>query len=160
MIGTVGSDEKSNIAKEAGAWQIINYNKENITERLLALTHNQKVNVVYDSIGKDTWLTSLDCLRRRGLMVSFGNASGAVTGVDLGILNQKGSLYVTRPSIFGYITTAEELKTAANALFNLISSGAINVTVNEKQIFALRDAKRAHETIQLRKTTGSSIMIP
>lgn len=160
LIGTVGSDEKGHIAKKAGAWQIIDYSKESITERLLALTHNEKVNVVYDSIGKDTWLASLDCLRRRGLMVSFGNASGAVTGVDLGILNQKGSLYVTRPSIFGYITTAEELKMATDALFNLMSSGAINVAVNENQIFALKDAKRAHETIQLRKTTGSSIIIP
>ncbi|MBZ4256400.1 zinc-binding dehydrogenase, partial [Mycobacterium tuberculosis] len=89
-------------AKEAGAWQVINYREESIVERLKALTDGKKVAVVYDSVGKDTWEASLDCLQRRGLMVSFGNSSGPVTGVKLGILNQKGSLYVTRPSLQGY----------------------------------------------------------
>lgn len=160
LIGTAGSDEKACIAKEAGAWETINYGKEDIVSRLLALTDQQKVGVVYDSIGKDTWLTSLDCLRRRGLMVSFGNASGPVTGVDLGILNQKGSLYVTRPSIFGYITTKEELKTAADALFTLMLSGAIQVNIKNDQIFSLKDAGKAHKAVESRKTIGSSILIP
>lgn len=160
LIGTVGSDEKAKLAKSSGAWEVINYHTENVSERLLALTDNQKVNVVYDSVGKDMWLTSLDCLKRRGLMVSFGNSSGAVTGVDLGILNQKGCLYVTRPSLFGYITTREELQAAADTLFELIISGAIKVDVREEQKFALKDAALAHKTIESRNTVGSSLLIP
>lgn len=160
LIGTVGSDEKAKLAKAAGAWDIINYRTENVSERLLALTDNQKVNVVYDSVGKDMWLTSLDCLKRRGLMVSFGNSSGPVTGVDLGILNQKGCLYVTRPSLFGYITNRAELQSAADALFKLIISGAINVDVRKEQKFALKDVALAHQALESRNTIGSSLLIP
>ncbi len=118
------------------------------------------MSVVYDSVGKDTWETSLDCLRRRGLMVSFGNSSGPVTGVNLGILNQKGSLYATRPSLNGYITTREELQEASNELFSLIASGVIKVEVAEGQKFALADAQRAHEALESRATQGSSLLIP
>lgn len=160
LIGTVGSDEKAQRAKQAGAWETINYRTENIAARVAELTGGEKVGVVYDSVGKDTWEASLDSLRRRGLMVSFGNASGAVTGVNLGILNQKGSLYVTRPSLFGYITTREELELASRELFAMIASGAITADVPDSQKFALADAQRAHRTLESRLTQGSSLLIP
>jgi hypothetical protein len=110
--------------------------------------------VVYDSVGKDTWEASLDCLQRRGLMVSFGNSSGPVTGVNLGILNQKGSLYVTRPSLQGYITNREELEEASSELFSLIASGVIKVDVAESQTYPLTEARRAHEVLESRVTQG------
>ncbi|MGU3523945.1 quinone oxidoreductase [Enterobacteriaceae bacterium C23F] len=160
LIGTVGSPQKAQRALQAGAWQVINYREENLVERVKEITHGKKLRVVYDSVGKDTWEASLDCLQRRGLMVSFGNSSGAVTGVNLGILNQKGSLYVTRPSLQGYITTREELEEASNELFSLIASGVIKVDVAESQKFALKDARKAHETLESRATEGSSLLIP
>lgn len=160
LIGTVGSAQKAQRALQAGAWQVINYSEENVVERVKELTGGKKVAVVYDSVGKDTWETSLDCLRRRGLMVSFGNASGPVTGVNLGILNQKGSLYATRPSLNGYVTNREELQEASNELFSLIASGVIKVDVAESQKFALHDAQRAHEVLESRATQGSSLLIP
>lgn len=160
LIGPVGSAQKAERAKQAGAWQIINYREENIVERLKEITDGKKVHVVYDSVGKDTWEASLDCLQRRGLMVSFGNSSGPVTGVNLGILNQKGSLYVTRPSLQGYITTREELTEASNELFSLIASGVIKVDVAESQKYALTDARRAHEVLESRATQGSSLLLP
>lgn len=160
LIGTVGSAQKAQRALQAGAWQVINYSEENVVERVKELTGGKKVGVVYDSVGKDTWEISLDCLRRRGLMVSFGNSSGPVTGVNLGILNQKGSLYATRPSLNGYITTREELQEASNELFSLIASGVIKVDVAESQKFALKDAQRAHAVLESRATQGSSLLIP
>ncbi|MTH47982.1 quinone oxidoreductase [Intestinirhabdus alba] len=160
LIGTVGSAQKAQRALDAGAWQVINYREESIAERVKAITGGKKVRVVYDSVGKDTWEASLDCLQRRGLMVSFGNASGPVTGVNLGILNQKGSLYVTRPSLQGYVTNRDELTEASNELFSLIASGVIKVEVPESQKFALQDARRAHETLESRQTQGSSLLIP
>ncbi|ANR79717.1 quinone oxidoreductase [Kosakonia sacchari] len=160
LIGTVGSAQKAQRALQAGAWQVINYSEENVVERVKELTGGKKVAVVYDSVGKDTWETSLDCLRRRGLMVSFGNSSGPVTGVNLGILNQKGSLYATRPSLNGYVTNREELQEASNELFSLIASGVIKVDVAESQKFALHDAQRAHEVLESRATQGSSLLIP
>ncbi|HHT0433054.1 quinone oxidoreductase [Raoultella ornithinolytica] len=160
LIGTVGSAQKTQRAKQAGAWQVINYREENIVERLKEITEGKKVHVVYDSVGKDTWEASLDCLQRRGLMVSFGNSSGPVTGVNLGILNQKGSLYVTRPSLQGYITNRQELAEASSELFSLIASGAINVDVADSQKYALTDARRAHEVLESRATEGSSLLLP
>ncbi|PDO83926.1 MULTISPECIES: quinone oxidoreductase [Kosakonia] len=160
LIGTVGSAQKAQRALQAGAWQVINYSEENVVERVKELTGGKKVAVVYDSVGKDTWETSLDCLRRRGLMVSFGNSSGPVTGVNLGILNQKGSLYATRPSLNGYVTNREELQEASNELFSLIASGVIKVDVADSQKFALQDAQRAHEVLESRATQGSSLLIP
>ena len=160
LIGTVGSAQKAQIARQAGAWQVINYREESIVERVREITGGKKVRVVYDSVGKDTWEASLDCLQRRGLMVSFGNASGPVTGVNLGILNQKGSLYVTRPSLQGYITNHRELTEASNELFSLIASGVIKVDVAPGQTFALHDAQRAHEVLESRATQGSSLLIP
>ncbi len=160
LIGTVGSAEKAQRAKQAGAWQTINYREENVPERVRELTGGKKVRVVYDSVGKETWESSLDCLQRRGLMVSFGNSSGPVTGVNLGILNQKGSLYVTRPSLNGYLTNRAELEEASNELFSLIASGVIKVEVAQSQKFALEDAARAHKTLESRSTQGSSLLIP
>ena len=160
LIGTVGSAQKADRAKKAGAWQTINYREENLVDRVKEITGGKKVAVVYDSVGKDTWEASLDCLQRQGLMVSFGNSSGPVTGVNLGILNQKGSLYVTRPSLNGYVTTREELEEASNELFSLIASGVIKVDVAENQKFALSDAALAHTTLESRSTQGSSLLIP
>ena len=160
LIGTVGSAEKAQRALQAGAWQVINYRDENIAERVKAITGGKKLPVVYDSVGKDTWEASLDCLQRRGLMVSFGNSSGPVTGVNLGILNQKGSLFATRPSLNGYITNYDELKEASHELFSLIASGIIKVDVAESQKYPLKDARRAHEILESRATQGSSLLIP
>lgn len=160
LIGTVGSDEKAVLAKQAGAWATINYRQENIVERVAELTGGAKVNVVYDSVGKNTWQDSLNCLKRRGLMVSFGNASGPVTGVDLGLLTQKGSLFVTRPSLYGYITNRQELQVASGELFSLMASGAIKVEIKPEQQFALADARRAHQVLESRQTTGSCLLIP
>lgn len=160
MIGTVGSVEKAALAKEAGAWEIINYRDENVPERVAALTDGKKVSVVYDSVGKSTWEASLDSLRRRGLMVSFGNSSGPVTGVNLAVLNQKGSLYVTRPSLNGYVTNREELKFASNELFSMMASGAIKISVPERQKYPLAEAQRAHRALESRETNGSSLLIP
>ncbi|TBM30279.1 quinone oxidoreductase [Hafnia paralvei] len=160
LIGTVGSDAKAERAKQAGAWATINYQTEDIAQRVAELTQGEKVNVVYDSVGKSTWLASLDSLKKRGMMVSFGNASGPVTGVDLGILNQKGSLYVTRPSLNGYINNHQDLLSASHELFSMIASGAISVDVPDTQKFALSDARKAHEVLQSRGTQGSSLLIP
>ena len=160
LIGTVGSAEKARLAKDSGAWATINYREEDIAQRVSELTDGKKVRVVYDSVGKDTWKASLDCLQPRGLMVSFGNSSGPVSGVNLAILNQKGSLYVTRPSLFGYITNREELQLASSELFSLIASGAIKVDVPPQQKFALADAQQAHKTLESRGTQGSSLLIP
>lgn len=160
LIGTVGSAEKAERAKQAGAWQVIHYRDENIAERVKEITGGKKLSVVYDSVGKDTWEASLDCLKRRGLMVSFGNSSGPVTGVNLGILNQKGSLFVTRPSLNGYITNYDELKEASHELFSLIASGIIKVDVADSQKYPLKEARRAHEILESRATQGSSLLIP
>lgn len=160
LIGTVGSAEKAERAEQAGAWQVINYRDENIAERVKEITGGKKLSVVYDSVGKDTWEASLDCLKRRGLMVSFGNSSGPVTGVNLGILNQKGSLFVTRPSLNGYITNYDELKEASHELFSLIASGIIKVDVADSQKYPLKEARRAHEILESRATQGSSLLIP
>ncbi|MGD8107577.1 quinone oxidoreductase [Pantoea sp. FN0302] len=160
LIGTVGSEEKARLAKDRGAWATINYREEDIAQRVSELTDGKKVRVVYDSVGKATWEASLNCLQRRGLMVSFGNASGPVTGVNLAILNQKGSLYLTRPSLNGYITTRDELQRASNDLFSMLASGAIKVEVPESQRFPLHEAQRAHTQLENRATQGSSLLIP
>ena len=148
------------MALENGAAHVVNYATEDFQARVKEITGGKGVKVVYDSVGKDTWEASLVCLQRRGLMVSFGNASGAVTGVNLGILNQKGSLYVTRPSLQGYITNREELEEASNELFSLIASGVIKVDVADAQKYPLTDAQRAHEVLESRATQGSSLLIP
>lgn len=158
LIGTVSSAEKAAHAKALGAWQIIDYSHENVVERVLEMTNGKKCPVVYDGVGKDTWETSLDCLEPRGLMVSFGNASGAVTGVNLGILAQKGSLYVTRPTLATYASTPESLQGMADELFKMLASGKIQV--GEVQQYPLKEAATAQTELSARRTTGSTILIP
>ncbi|GGX82422.1 quinone oxidoreductase [Litchfieldella qijiaojingensis] len=158
LIGTVSSKEKAELAEKNGAWATIDYTKENVVERVRELTNGEMCDVVYDSVGKDTWETSLDCLKKRGLMVSFGNASGAVENVNIGILNQKGSLYVTRPSLNGYADTRERLETMCNDLFGMLESGKIKVDIANR--YSLAEAAKAQEAVAARKTTGSTILIP
>lgn len=158
LIGTVSSEEKAQLAKSKGAWEIINYTKENVPEKVLKLTHGKKVPVVYDGVGKDTWEASLDSLAPRGLMVSFGNASGPVTNVNLSTLAQKGSLYVTRPVLATYADTPEKLQSAADEVFDLVLKKKIQVTIDER--FKLGNAEEAHKFISNRKSMGSTIMIP
>lgn len=160
MIGTVGSAHKAILAKQYGAWETIHYHEENVPKRVAELTQGKKVGVVYDSVGKSTWEDSLDSLYQRGLMVSFGNSSGAVSGVNLSILNYKGSLYVTRPSLNNYITNATELNYAADKLFGMIISGIIKINIPEKQKFILSDARSAHKALENRNTNGSLLLIP
>lgn len=156
LIGTVSSPEKAALAKANGAWETIDYSHENVAERVLALTDGAKVPVVYDGVGKDTWETSLDCLSPRGLMVSFGNASGPVTGIDVAQLNQKGCLYLTRPSLGLHTNTYEKLKSASDELFELISSKQIKVNIDNR--YPLEEAGRAQEALAARKTTGATIL--
>ena len=158
LIGTVSSPDKAALAKKNGAWATIDYSYEDVAQRVLELTDGKKCPVVYDGVGKDTWLTSLDCIAPRGLMVSFGNASGAVTGVNLGILSQKGSLYVTRPTLATYANTAENLQKMADELFEMIRSGKIEVDIRQR--FALKDAAKAQIELSARRTTGSTILVP
>lgn len=158
LIGTVGSAEKAERAKALGAWATIDYSREDVVKRVLELTDGKKCPVVYDSVGKDTWETSLDCVAPRGLLVSFGNASGAVTGINLGILAQKGSLYVTRPTLAGYADTPEHLQAMADELFSMIESGKIRVEIGQR--FALADAAKAQTELAGRRTTGSTVLVP
>ncbi len=156
LIGTVSSPEKAALARANGAWETIDYSRENVTERVLELTGGKKVPVVYDGVGKDTWETSLDCLAPRGLMVSFGNASGPVTGVNLGILNQKGSLYVTRPSLGVHVNTPEKFEAAADELFGLVQKKKIVIRIDQR--YPLEQAGLAQEALAARKTTGATIL--
>ena len=158
LIGTVSSEDKASVAKENGAWEIINYSKEDVAKRVLEITNGKKVPVVYDGVGKSTWESSLDCLSPRGLMVSFGNASGPVTGVGLSILGQKGSLYVTRPILGHFIETHEKLIAASNELFELVAKREIKIKIAQK--YSLEDVKQAHIDLESRKTLGSTILIP
>ena len=158
LIGVVGSAEKAERAKSLGAWATIDRTQEDVVQRVLELTDGQKCPVVYDSVGKSSWDVSLDCVAPRGLLVSFGNASGAVTGVNLGVLAQKGSLYVTRPTLAGYATSAERLRDMAAELFEMIASGKINVEIGQR--YALADAAEAQRQLAAGKTTGSTILLP
>ncbi len=158
LIGTVSSDEKAEIAKKHGAWATINYSRENFAERVKELTGGAKVPVVFDGVGKDTWEGSLDCLQPRGLMVSFGNASGAVTGVNLGILAAKGSLFVTRPTLGTHVVPRSRLEASADELFDLMTRGKIKVDIDQR--YPLADAAKAHADLAGRKTTGSTVLIP
>lgn len=157
-IGTAGSDEKCALARAHGAAHVINYNTENFVERVAALTGGQKVPVVYDSVGKSTWEGSLDCLQPRGLMVSFGNASGAVPPVHIGILATKGSLFLTRPTLATYIAKREDLVARADALFAAVKSGTVKIEISKQ--YPLAEAAQAHRDLESRKTTGSIVLIP
>ena len=158
LIGTVSSPEKAALARKHGAWATIDYSKENFVERVKELTSGAKVPVVYDGVGKDTWEGSLDCLQPRGLMVSFGNASGAVAGVNLGILAAKGSLFVTRPTLGTHAVPRSRLEASAEELFDMMTSGKIKVEIDQR--YALADAAKAHIDLAARKTTGSSVLVP
>eukprot|EP01132_Coremiostelium_polycephalum_P020351 gene20350-24173_t len=158
LIGTVSSPEKAALAKSLGAWETIDYSKENVAQRVLELTDGKKCPVVYDGVGKDTWLTSLDSVAPRGLVVSFGNASGAVDGVNLGILAAKGSLYVTRPTLATYANNPENLQAMADDLFSMIISGKLQIDINQR--FSLGDAAKAQIELSARRTTGSTILLP
>ncbi|MCE9648071.1 MAG: quinone oxidoreductase [Parvibaculum sp.] len=158
VIGTVGSDDKVAIARAHGCDHVINYRTENVVERVKEITGGKKLPVVYDGVGKDTFLTSLDCLRPRGLLVSFGNASGPVTGVDLGILAAKGSLFVTRPTMFHYTATEAEFKAVAQDLFDVVAKGGVKIEINQR--YKLADAAQAHRDLEARKTTGATVLVP
>ena len=158
MIGTVGSDEKAELAKAHGCTHTINYNKENFVERVKEITGGKGVPVVYDSIGKDTFTGSLDCLSPLGMMVSFGAASGPVPPFSLNELASRGSLFITRPSVFNYTAKREDLDSMAADLFHMVESRKIVIDVNQR--YALKDAGQAHRDLESRKTTGSTILIP
>ncbi|HYT47816.1 MAG TPA: quinone oxidoreductase [Burkholderiales bacterium] len=158
VIGTVGSDDKAKLAKEHGATHVINYSKENFVERVKALTGGKGVPVVYDGVGKATWEGSLDCLRPRGLIASFGNASGPVPPVNLGILSAKGSLYVTRPTLATHIASRADLVERSNSLFDAVKSGKVKIETTER--YKLSDAQSAHRDLEGRKTTGSVVLTP
>ena len=157
VIGTVGSDEKAKIAKAHGCQHTINYNKENFAERVREITKGRGVPVVYDSVGKDTFYGSLDCLQPRGLLTVFGNGSGPVSDVDVNVL-AKGSFYLTRPSIMVYSAMRSDLEAGAKELFAMVKSGKIKIDINQR--YALADAAQAHKDLEARKTTGSTILMP
>lgn len=156
-IGTVSSDEKAALAKRYGCSEVIVYTRENFVERVRELTGGRGVPVVYDSVGKATVPGSIECLSPRGMLVSFGNASGKPDPIDITSLGTKGSLYVTRPILDAYIATREELLASANAVFQMLREG-LEVTISRR--FPLREAQKAHEALESRKTTGSMILTP
>jgi NADPH2:quinone reductase len=158
VIGTAGSAEKVALALENGCDAVINYREEDFAERTKALTDGKGVDVVYDGVGKDTFEKSLDCLRPRGLMVSFGNASGVVSIPDLTVLSRKGSLFVTRPTTAHYFATREQLVEGSAALFEAVLSGKVKIAV--KHTYALSQAADAHRALEGRETTGSTVLIP
>ncbi|HEV2336287.1 MAG TPA: quinone oxidoreductase [Stellaceae bacterium] len=156
VIGTVGDDEKAALAKQHGCDYPINYRKEDFVARVAEITKGAKCPVVYDSVGKDTFYKSLDCIAPLGLMASFGQSSGAIGPVDIGILAGKGSLFLTRPTLNTYTASRKDLLTASGELFAVVSSGAVKIQVN--QTYPLRNAAQAHRDLQDRKTTGSTVL--
>ncbi len=158
MIGTVGSDEKAALAKANGCAHTINYNTDNFVERVKDFTNGKGVSVVYDSIGKDTFTGSLDCLSPLGMMVSFGGASGAVPPFSLNELASRGSLFITRPTLFSYTAKRDDLEVMAAELFGMVESGKVRIDINQR--YALADVAQAHRDLEARKTTGSIVLIP
>ena len=158
VIGTVGSEEKAELARAHGCDHPIVYTRENFTERVRELTDGAGVPVVYDAVGRDTFAGSLDCLRPRGMLVSFGQSSGRIDPFDVGILSAKGSLYVTRPTLMTYTASRAELERSAQALFDVVAGGAVRITVN--RTFPLAGAADAHRALESRQTTGSTILVP
>ena len=157
-IGTAGSDAKTALAKAHGADHVVNYSTDDFVKRVKEITGGKGVPVVYDSVGKSTWEGSLDCLRPRGLIVSFGNASGPVPPVNLGILSTKGSLYVTRPTLATHIASRADLVERSNALFDVVMTGKVKIETTAR--YKLADAQQAHRDLESRKTTGSVILTP
>jgi NADPH2:quinone reductase len=158
IIGTVSSDDKAKLAKEAGCTHVINYKSEDFVKRTREITNGQGVDVAYDGVGKDTFPGSLDCLKPLGLWVSFGNASGPVPPFEVNILQAKGSLYATRPTLGTYIAKREDLIANANELFDVVGKGAVKIAVNHT--YPLKDAIQAHRDLEGRKTTGSIVLLP
>jgi NADPH2:quinone reductase len=158
VIGTVGSDEKAALARAHGCDFPIVYTREDFQARVMEITEGRKLPVVYDSVGKDTFNKSLDCLAPRGLMVLFGQASGPVPPFDLGQLAAKGSLFITRPTLFSYTAERAELEASAGALFEVVASGVVKIPVN--QTYPLREAAAAHRDLEARRTTGSTVLLP
>ncbi|MDG4602030.1 MAG: quinone oxidoreductase [Defluviicoccus sp.] len=158
VIGTVGSDAKAELARAHGCDHPIVYTRENFVDRVKALTGGAGVAVVYDSVGKDTFMGSLDCLAPMGMMVSFGNASGAVPAFEPGILSAKGSLFMTRPTLMTYTAKRADLVASARALFEVVLKGAVTIEINQR--YPLRDAAQAHRDLEARKTTGSTLLMP
>jgi NADPH:quinone reductase len=158
VIGTAGSPEKCAIAKSLGATHVINYRTEDWVKRVKEITDGKGVHVVYDGVGKDTFLPSLDCLRMRGMMVTFGNASGPVPEIPPLILSQKGSLFLTRPTLFHYIASRADLELSASALFDVVNRGVVKIQIGHR--YPLKDAAQAHRDLQARQTTGATILIP
>lgn len=158
VIGTVGSEEKAKLARAHGADHVINYSTENFVARVKELTGGKGVPVVYDSVGKTTWEGSLDCLRPRGMMVSFGNASGAVAPFNPILLSGKGSLYLTRPTLATYTASRQDLEATAKALFDIVLSGKVKIEISAR--YPLAKAEQAHRDLEGRKTTGSIILVP
>jgi NADPH2:quinone reductase len=158
VIGTVGSDDKVALAKENGCTHVLNTRSEDWVKRLREITNGEGVPVVYDSTGKDTFMGSLDCLSVRGMMVSYGNSSGAVPPFEPAILSAKGSLYLTRPTLASYTRNKQELQETADDLFAVIASDAVRIAVHQR--FKLSQARAAHEALHSRKTTGATILMP
>lgn len=158
LIGTAGSDEKCALAREMGAAHVINYKTEDIVARVKEITGGRGVKVVYDSIGKDTWEASLDCLRPLGLMVTYGNASGPVPPFSVGTLAAKGSLYVTRPTLFTHLATRESTQAMADDLFGMVTSGQVKIRIDQR--YPLAEVAQAHRELEARKTTGSTVLLP
>jgi NADPH2:quinone reductase len=156
LIGTAGSDEKCALAREHGAAHVINYNKEDFLARVKEITGGKGVKVVYDSVGKDTWDKSLDCLSPFGLMASFGNSSGPVAPFAPGILGPKGSIYVTRQTLFTHIATREATQSMADDLFEAVTSGKVKIRIDQR--YPLEEVQQAHRDLEARKTTGSTIL--
>ena len=158
VIGTAGSEEKAKLARAHGCEHVILYRTEDVPKRVREITNGVGVPVVYDSVGKDTFAASLDCLRPRGLLVTFGQSSGAVPPFDPRVLSQKGSLFMTRPTLADYVRTRSELEETAREVFDVIASGVVKISA--AQTYPLRDAERAHRDLEARKTTGSTVLLP
>ncbi len=158
VIGTVGNEQKAELARAHGCHEVIIYSRENIVERVRDITQGRGVDVVYDSVGKDTFFGSLDCLRPMGMMVTFGNASGPVPAFEPALLSAKGSLFLTRPTLMDYTAKREDLIYSAQELFDVVTQGIVKIEVN--QTYALADAATAHRDLEARKTTGSTVLIP
>lgn len=158
VIGTAGSQDKIDLALAHGYDHVINYRTDNFVARVKELTDGRGVDVVYDSVGRDTYPASLDCIKPRGLWVSFGNSSGPVEAFSIGILAQKGSLFATRPTLFGYVATRPALEACANSLFDIVQSNKVRININ--QTYPLADAGRAHTDLETRKTSGTTLLIP
>src|SRR5437868_8595754 len=156
IIGTVGSEEKAELARKHGCDHPILYREQDFVAEVNRITNGEKLPVVYDSVGRDTFIKSLDCLRLRGVMVSFGNASDPVDPFSPLVLSQKGSLYLTRPTLFHYVATREQLDRSAGELFDVVTGGKVKIEVQQR--FALKDAAEAHRALQERKTAGSTIL--